>query len=210
MKQKTLIITTLLFFIAVNTSYFWEGKLDLYAFPAFIFLFVCYIILLIVLIRQLYFFIKERPKQKQRLLLVGLLIIVLTTSFLKPTGLIDFDKWEGDDVLVAGREGVANCYTYFKLKDDYTFKQKSICFGISDLKGTYRLVNDTIYFEKVQLGRTDESYPAFAVIKPTESNQNEILGSLYFYNDKKSDSMVNILSITKMDLTKLNPQGRHR
>lgn len=204
-----MLIMTILFFLAVNTSYFWEGKLGLIAFPAFTILFVCYIILLIVLIRQLYFFIKEHPKQKERLLLIGLLIIVLTTSFFKPTGLIDFDKWEGDDVLVAGREGVANCYTYFKLKDDYTFKEKSICFGISEVKGTYRLVNDTIYFEKVQLGRTDESYPSFAVIKPTESNQNEILGILYFYNDKKSDSIVNILSITKMDLTKLTPQGRH-
>ena len=95
----------------VNTTYYWEGKLGLFAFPAFLLLVVIYAGLGITLVKQLYFLIKEKFVDYQRLLKVGLLTIVLVLTFYKPFGLIDFDKLEGGDILIAEREGSANCMT---------------------------------------------------------------------------------------------------
>ena len=45
MKQKVLIIATAVFFLLVNTSYFWEGKLGFYAMPVDLLLVVYYVVL---------------------------------------------------------------------------------------------------------------------------------------------------------------------
>ena len=113
--------------MTVNTTYYWEGKLGLFAFPAFLILAVIYLGLGVVLIRQIYFLVKEKFTDKTRLINIGLLAIVLTLTFLRPFGLIDFDKLEGDNILIAEREGAANCMTTLKLKDNFTFSERSVC-----------------------------------------------------------------------------------
>jgi hypothetical protein len=127
LKSKGIIITTIVFFLLVNTTYYWEGKLGLFAIPAFMLLAVAALGLAIVLVRQLYFSSKEKFKQKQRLLVIGLLVSVLLLTFFWPLGIIDFDKLAGKDKLVAEREGSANCMTTLKLKEDYTFRELSVC-----------------------------------------------------------------------------------
>ena len=66
LKNKGLIITTIIFFLLVNTTYYWEGKLGLFAFPVFILLAGVFVGLVISFIRQIYFLIKERFSDKQR------------------------------------------------------------------------------------------------------------------------------------------------
>ena len=209
MENKGLLITTIIFFLLVNTTYYWEGKLGLFAIPAFILLVTVYFGLAIALLRQIYFTVKEKFKQKQRLILIGLLTIVLLLTYFKPLGIIDFDRFEGTDVLIAEREGAANCLTTLKFKDDYTFREKIGCFGILEIKGTFRVVNDTIYFDNIQLGRQVESFYKYAVIKPTKFDNPKILGDLIRYKDL-TDTVGHFLLITKNDLRKLKDKKPNR
>lgn len=209
MKNKGLFITTIIFFLLVNTTYYWEGKLGLFAIPAFVLLVAVYFGLGIALLRQIYFSVKEKFKQKYRLILIGLLTTVLLLTYFKPLGIIDFDRFEGTDVLIAEREGAANCLTTLKLKDDYTFRERIGCFGVSEIKGTFKVVNDTIYFDNIQLGRHEESFYKFAIIKPTKFDNSKILGDLIRYKDL-TDTVGHFLWITKNDLSKLKNKKPNR
>jgi len=207
LKNRRLLITTFVFFLLVNTNYYWEGKLGLFAFPAFLLLAAVYLGLAIALLQQVYFLIKENFRQKKRVLLIGLLTGVLLLTYLNPLGLVDFDKLEGNDVLVAEREGSANCLTTLKLKDDFTFRERIGCFGVSEIKGTFRVVKDTIYFDNVQLGRHEDHFYKFAVIKATKFDNSKIVGDLIRYRDL-TDTVGHGLWITKNELQKLNDKSR--
>jgi hypothetical protein len=100
------------------------------------------------------------------------LTIALTLTFLIPFGLINFDKLEGNNVLVAEKEGAANCMTTLKLKDDFTFRERSVCFGVTEIKGNFHIENDTIYFDNVSLGRHENEFYKFAVIESSKFNKD--------------------------------------
>lgn len=202
MKNKGLIIITIIFFLTVNTTYYWEGKLGLFAFPAFLILVVVYLGLGFALIRQIYFAIREKFIDKVRLINIGLLTIVLILTFLSPFGLIDFDKLEGGNVLIAEREGSANCMTRLKLKDNFTFTEKRTCFGVEEMKGTFHIKNDTIYFAVQNFDRDENEFYKFATIESSKVNKDKNQFELKLYKSL-TDKTVHKLWITKNDLNKL-------
>lgn len=204
MKSKSLIITTIIFFLVVNTTYFWEGKLGIFAFPAFLLLIIIYFGLAIALIIHLYLAIKEKFDNKTRLLCGGILATVLTLTFFKPFGLIDFDNLEGNDILIAKREGAANCMTTLKLKDDYTFRERDVCFGLTEIKGTYYFKNDTIYFDNVEHGRHENDFYKFAIIKKSPFSWNNEGFELYMFTSIR-DTTGHYLTITKNDIKDYDP-----
>ncbi|TCL00096.1 hypothetical protein EV198_3112 [Roseivirga ehrenbergii] len=201
MKQKRLVISTLLLFLIVNTISLWDGKLGFLAFPLFLLLVVVYLILAVLVFRQLFFAIREKFKDKQRLGVIGALTIVLTLILLKPNGLIDFDKLQGEDLLVAEREGAANCMTTLKLKENNTFTERSVCFGVTEIKGNYELKGDTVFFRNVGVSRNKKSYYKFAVIYKSKTNKIKYLGDIVLYDNAKHKTG-NELWITKNELTK--------
>jgi hypothetical protein len=209
MKNKGLIITTIIFFLTINTTYYWEAKLGIWAMPATLLLVIVYFGLGIALIRQIYFAIREKLTSKSRLLLIGLLTLVLILTFFEPFGLINFDKLEGDDILIAEREGAANCMTTLKLKDNFTFREKNVCFGVSEIKGNYHLQNDTIYFDNVELGRHENEFYKFAVVKPSKYNKDGKHFDLTRYNSL-TDTVGRDLWITKNELNKLKDKKPNR
>ncbi len=190
----------------VNTTYYWEGKLALFAFPAFLILVIVYFVLAIVLVRQIYFLVKEKFTDKQRLVQVGLLTIVLALTFYKPFGFIDFDRLSGKDLLIADREGGGNCTTTLKLKDNNTFREQSVCFGITEVKGRYELQGDTIFFKDVNKGRQSEYY-SYALIKSADYQNKKIIGVIVRYKDK-ANTEGHELFITKNDLKLLTDKSR--
>ena len=207
MKRKVLIITTIVFFLAINTTCFWEGKLGLLAMPALLILILVYIGQAIVFLKELIFAIKERFVDRYRILTLGLLTAVLCLTFLFPFGIINFEKLSGNDLLVAQREGSANCMTTLKLKDNNTFTEKSICFGVREIRGNYKIVHDTIYFENVDLGRHHDSFYQFAVIRPSNINQDQKHFDLVRFRNL-NDTTGYELSIIKNDLNKSTDKSR--
>lgn len=204
MKYKGLIIETLvIFFLVINTSYFWMPKVDLLGFFAFPALALVYLIFLIVLIRQIYLAIREHFRSKQRIFVIILLTITLLAIFLRPAGIIDFEKFSGKDVLIAEREGVANCMTTLKLKGNNKFVAKSICFGMTEIKGEYSVKGDTIFFDKVNPGRNDRDYYQYAIIKNPTYNNPKYMGDLTLFKNN-SDTTGYELWIIKNELMKPN------
>jgi CDP-diglyceride synthetase len=200
LKNKRLIITIIVFFIIVNTAYYWKGKLDFLTFPAFFILFIVYVGLGIVLIRELYSAFKENFKDKKKILTIGLLITVLALTFLKPFGFINFEElFEGKNVLIAEREGVAGCMMTLKLKEYNEFTAKSVCFGMTEINGNYIFRNDTIYFDNVQLGRGEKEFYKFAIIKPLKFYSDNKHFELLSYRSK-NDTIGHRLKVTLNEL----------
>ena len=207
LKNKGLIITTLVFFLLVNTTYYWEGKLGLFAMPVFLALVLVFFELAIALLRQIFLAVKEKLTDKHRLLTVSLLTTVLCLTFFFPFGLINFDRLSGDDLLVAQREGAANCMTTFKLKNNNTFIEKNVCFGVTEIKGNYKIAGDTIYFENVEVGRHEDGFYKFAIIRPSKFNTDSNRFDLVRFKDL-GDTTGHELWIIKNDLNK--PTGKSR
>ncbi|MDB5202975.1 MAG: hypothetical protein JWQ27_2384 [Ferruginibacter sp.] len=208
-RNKILIITILVFFLLVNSRYFWEGQLGFFAVPFFIVLAAVYVGLIVSLLRQCYLRVADRFSDKRRLMLIALLLFVICITYCQPSGLIDFDKFDGKDVLVAEREGAANCLTTVRLKEDYTFHERIGCFGIWERRGTYRVVNDTIYFEHILPGRQPDDNYAFAVIKPSKFHNSKILGNLVMYSNV-ADTGSTELWITNNNLKRLEDKKGRR
>ena len=199
----------MIFFLTVNTTYYWEGKLGFFAFPVFLVLVFIYLGLAIALVRQIYHAIKEKLVDNSRLLLIGLLTIVLALTFIKPYGLVNFDKLEGNNILIAEREGAANCMTTLKLKDDFTFREKIVCFGVTEIKGNYHLQNYTIYFYNVSVGRHENEFYKFAIIEPSKFNKDGKHFDLTHYKSL-TDTVGHELWVTKNDLNKLKDKKPNR
>ena len=125
--------------------------------------------------------------------------LTLGLIFFWPNGIINFEKLEGSDLLIAGREGAANCTTTFKLKANNKFTEKSICFGMSEVRGDYSLKGDSIFFSNVKLGRVEKTYYQFAVIKQSDFQNEKIIGELKRFMNY-SDTLPHDLWITKNEL----------
>lgn len=183
MKSKKLIVTTIIFFLTVNTTYYWEGKIGIFLIPVLLILIVMYLGLVLLLLTQISILISENFTNKSRLINVILLALVLTLTFFYPLGLFDFDKLEGENILIAEREGSANCMITLKLKDNFTFKSRSVCFGVTETKGEYHLQNDTIYFDNTNLQSHGNEFYAFAVIEPSKFGKDGENFNLQCYSD---------------------------
>ncbi len=70
------------------------------------------------------------------------------------------------------------------MKEDFTFKEKNVCFGITEIKGTYRISNDTIFFENVKPGKQENLKYEFGVIEELEHYTKDQF-ALKLYTDKK-------------------------
>lgn len=123
-------------------------------------------------------------------------MIILTLIFFKPFGVIDFEKLEGKDLLIAQSEGAANCLLTLKLKDNNTFTEKSVCFGVTKINGNYKIRQDTIFFEN-----TNESYAEFAVLKNSTSKTDSQKLYLVKYENLKDTSRYRLAVIrNKIDI----------
>ncbi|MFV0140887.1 hypothetical protein OBK16_13580 [Empedobacter falsenii] len=90
--------------------------------------------------------------------LLGFMIICLTTIIIKPTGIINFDKLEGENLYFAQTEGAANCTSTLKLKETNKFIYESICFGMDKTKGNYEIDKNLIYFKNFDKNKFQFQY----------------------------------------------------
>ncbi len=100
----------------------------------------------------------------KRILLNLFNIGLLTILFFKPNGIIK-PKETREIFLEAFAEGAVNCTTSLKLFKNNEFKELNICFGITSAEGTYRIENDTVYFDTKIIPKHSDRYFDFAVIK---------------------------------------------
>jgi hypothetical protein len=202
MKRYSLVIPVVIFFLIINTLYFWESKLGGYAMLLTLLLIITYIILSVSLFYQFYLAIREKFANRSRLIISGIVATVLILSFFYPFGVINYQKFEAKDLLIAGREGVANCNTTLKLKANNNFIEQSVCFGVYEVHGRYSIKGDSIFFSNIQLGRGENEYYQFAVITKSEfQDGGKILGELKRFKNY-NDTLPHDLFITKNEFKK--------
>lgn len=200
LQNKQLLTITILFFVLVNTAYFWEAKLGYFSFPFFLILFIIYIIIVIFTIYLICIFIID--KNTKQLITICISTFLLLLIFLKPTGIINFEALQGADLLIASREGGGNCATVLKLKQSKFFKERSVCFGITEVEGNYELIHDTIYFKNIRPISQKNDYYKFAIIEPS---RHIIKDKIYVLTRYKSlnDTIGSELWITKNEFIKM-------
>lgn len=201
-QYKRLIILSVVFFLVVQTSYFWELWLEGLSVFLVLLLIIVWMTLAGLFISHLVLLIKERLRNRQRLVVTAVLFVAAGTTFLSPAGIIDYDRLAGKNLLIAEIEGAANCTTILKLKDNNTFVERNVCWNISEIKGSYTIKGDTVFFTNVKPHRSNEKYYMYAaVIKKNkiEHGTYKTVGDLILYKDKK-DTTGYKLRITKNDL----------
>jgi hypothetical protein len=201
-KKNIIPTAAIIFFVIINTSYFWEPKLGFLAFPFFGILLLYYITLVLSLVLQVYRSIRERFQNKQRIVTLFILLIVTASTGIKPNGLLNFDNLFGFNLLVASAEGGGNCTTYLRINHKNRFNERIFCFGVFESKGTVRFKNDTIFFENVKLPRLENEFDQFAILKQRTTNDNKEVYYLERHRDLK-DSIGRHYNITKIDIEKI-------
>jgi hypothetical protein len=181
MKQKRLLVATVVFFLIINTTFLWEAQLGWFHLLLSIFLFFYFLVLSGFLVGQLFAAYDEKLKDKRRLYLLAMLVFTLVSTVLYPKGMINLDNWGSPTVLIAQMEGAANCTTTLKLKKDNTFVERIICFGITESKGRYHMKGDSIFFHSVESGRNNGNFYKYAVLKRPAIKSQGNLGALECY-----------------------------
>lgn len=200
MKNNQLLILCGIFLLGIYTFFLWaDGVGFVWLALISIALFLSFLCLGICLVGNIALGIKEKFKDKQRNIITVALSLVLAVAYFQPFGLLTADRFEGKDLFIAQREGSANCMTVLKLKENNTFFDQTVCFGIDRLKGNYRIERDTIYFYNVELARDDKRYYEFAVIQKSDGNSDSYLGELVRYKNR-NDTTATALWIVKNDL----------
>jgi len=150
----------------------------------------------------------EKPKYYQRLIYIAIILILNFLSLAEPKGMVDWEKYEGRNLLVADREGTANCRTMIKLRDNNKFKYINLCFGVDFHFGTYSLSNDTLYFElKQNVGFMDKSTYATILKSKTDSTKYQQMILRQNHKDKRNINML-IKEVRMDELTKQNKAER--
>ena len=185
MKYKALLIAAISFFIVINSIYLLHDKLGLLIMPILMILFLAYCGLGLEFILQLYFAKQEQFSDKYRLFVIGVLGVVLIITYYYPLGLFRPKQSDEHDLLLAEREGAANCMTTLRLKDDFSFIERNVCFGVTELKGNYRLQHDTIYFKYLEPAQTNDTPYEFATIRPLESSNSQYKFILIRYKNQQ-------------------------
>ena len=160
--------------------------------PASLCLIVVYFILIYFLVTRIITIVKNSNSDKENIILTLTIAIVLASTAYAPNGLLDFDQLEGKDVLIAGREGSANCSSTLKLKANGRFSTTIICFGIERTKGNYHIKRDTVFFEYDDDQRQDDHYE-FGVVDSNQISWAKADG-MYLYKNR-ADKSPNQLTI---------------
>lgn len=167
--QYSILLVILFYTLLWNTSYFWENLPGLVDVAIFLLLILLSFILLVIGIVQLFKSFGETSKRKFRLINSSLIATVLTLSILKPTGLINMEALEGEDLLIAVKEGVANCRTIIKLKPNQRFKKTNYCFGVEHYWGNHTMNQDTLTFHY------DNNKKEYAIVELNDAQDQKYL-----------------------------------
>ncbi len=175
MNNKSLLLTTIAFFLLVTVSDYWVWEMGMWILPITLFLVIVFMVLLIKCFFQLAKAKKEKFSNPSRNWTFAVSSILLVLIFLWPQGMINFEKLEGENILVAHREGLANCMSTIQLKPNATFKLRNVCFGLSEFKGKYEYKNDTIFYFVPNASQGHKPYYEYGTVQEIGKQGKKIL-----------------------------------
>ena len=150
MKLSKPLIFTILLLLAVNTQFLWTERMLVFfplAFFVYSMLFICVIALFVCFVRKVYRLIKGTDRTKQNGIECLVMAATLCLIVAYPLGIVRGPQEEEVPTkFKAFHEGGGGCGSTLYFREDGSFVDRSVCFGIEEKKGSYRISNDTIYF----------------------------------------------------------------
>ena len=186
--MKTPLLVTVCFFILFHTADFWGSYFSVFIIWIMFILFGVFLFVLGSFVSDLYYSFREKFQSNNRTIALLITSLVIGLTIYKPSGIINYEMFTANDILVADRGGSANCVTRFHLKKDGTYNETTFCFGLSRMTGVYRFKNDTIWFKS-----KNDDYE-FGIIGPSEFDSTGLY--LHLYQNKK-DTLPKWLRIIK-------------
>lgn len=168
MKLKLLLVAALSFFVCLNAEYWLQYFLGTWSMLFTLFLLVFFLLLGISWLYQLRVLIREKFARRGRLSVFILLSLVLGLTVFFPTGIIPYDRLEGENWIIARAEGALNCTNTFRFKTNKRFTEDSVCFGVGRQRGTYTVRNDTLFLSYQQ---HEPSRFSYGIIKKDSSGR---------------------------------------
>ncbi len=119
-------------------------------------------------------------------------------SYIFFPNIIDFDsKINGTRIFNAYYEGSANCTSSLILRKKQRFTYRSICFGITEANGNYKIINDTISLRYDNEPNTKYNL-IYAVIERKKNKLDKSSEKLLGF--RKNDTRALMMTITQNDL----------
>jgi amino acid transporter len=196
--NKKLLISSLIFFILFNTTYYWESAIGSWSMLTSLILLLAFVFLAVNLLHQLFTALKEKGANRKRVILIIVMATILLVTYFYQSGLLPVGR---PVLLAASREGAANCNTTFEVKSDQRFAETITCFSGSQVEGKYAKVGDTLFFHEVSKKRNGEPYYQFAIIRASRLAGPE-KKSLFFYKHRL-DTIPTELFITTNEMENL-------
>lgn len=177
-KYKTLIILITIIFLYENTSPYWINNIGTSAWIVSLVYFVIFIFAIGYLIYSIVRSVQTKFKDKTHNALTLLLIIVMAIPFILSRGIFPKKYFYKGELLVAYLDGVAGNNGSLTLYGNNTYEY-DYSFSIH-LKGKYKVVNDTIYFDSPR-GESTYNFD-YATLWEDKSNLSFGKDSLAFYH----------------------------
>ena len=192
MKNKSIIITSVFFFLLFNTSSLWERLPGLWDMAIMTFLILGLFVLALVFLFQLVIITKAKFKDRDRNLSTSILGFVLLFTIFFPFGIERSLMPEEPNLVYAQYEGVANCTETLKLKGEGRFIHTSVCFGVEHYKGNYKVSGDTVHLRYE--GRSPvESMNSYGIIELTNGSPKSTKGKLMYFRNLTDDEPLPML-----------------
>ncbi len=144
MRISKTLIATILIFVIINTQNYWIAEIGLLLFPIFLILLIGCIVLFLILVKSAFKILHSDKKSTGAIIQWILSILLLASIIAFPGGIVE--KQYAPTKIKAFKEGAGGCGNTLYLREDGTFLDRSVCFGIQEIEGRYQISNDTIYF----------------------------------------------------------------
>ena len=199
--QKAIVLLIILFTFGWTFNYFLAYlHQDSIEFMALLSLLIIWVLLLVVALYQIIKFLISKQKDTQRLFYAALILMICFVSYMQPSGLISWEKYEEDAHLVAVRGGMLNCETLIELKSNQKVKYTSLCFDRDFIFGTYKVSNDTI-FMSLERSAPYMDKDSYAVLKKWNDSL-ESFSHLHLYENYDNNRSLTFV-IKEIDMDRL-------
>ena len=187
MKGKGWLIFALWLWVMSNTIYLWQTWLGSWSYLLVGLLWVSWFVVLMRGVYDFYFLVTRKNAGEGRQVRVVLMGAVLTMTGIWPGGWINWDRiLNGKCRLSAVAEGAGRCYTKISLYDSHRFVARTVCFGISEITGTFTQQHDTLFFNNVSLPEGQQPFFDYAIVQSKKDHPDEWYLCMLMY---ESDSI---------------------
>ena len=159
---------------------------------------IAFVILSIASIYLIYQIINEKFKYLDNAILTFCSSLILILILLFQFGLISNSIFDVNSILIAEKDESANCFTKFKVIDNFNFTESSSCTK-QVIKGNYTKQGDTLNFINVEPYSNIQIFYDFAIIKNIQTDEMYNFQIFFYKNQNDTNPRKLVVLKNKFD-----------